>query len=188
MLSTGEGIAIVRGEFLVRLTYKEHRGFVHRLDDFSIVREFDYETFTGQGWGLAYDARRHELLVTDGSDYLYFWDADTMREKRFVRMTLPVAGVAGAAGDPAGRVALHHVNEIEVVNGSLLGNVWYSDVIVRIDLETGVVTRAYDFSGLHTRRGRGEDCFNGIAYDASSGDLFVTGKKWPSIYRVHVLS
>jgi glutamine cyclotransferase len=56
---------------------------------------------------------------------------------------------------------------------------------VKIDPRSGVVTAVYDFSGLH-KPGRGEDCFNGIALDATTGDLFVTGKKWSKIYRVRI--
>jgi hypothetical protein len=48
------------------------------------------------------------------SDYLFFWDADTLAELRFVRVTLP------------GGAPLWHLNELEVVNGSVLANVWYS--------------------------------------------------------------
>lgn len=69
----GEGIALVPPragssanggeELLVQLTYKLGKGFVYRKKDLSLVREFDFATYTGQGWGLAYDAHRHELVV-----------------------------------------------------------------------------------------------------------------------------
>jgi len=51
------------------------------------------------------------------SDYLFFWDADTFVEKRFVKVTLP-------HGEP-----LWHLNELEVINGSILANVWYSNKV-----------------------------------------------------------
>ena len=84
--------------------------------------------------------------MSDGSDYLYFWDADTFEEKRFVRVTLPINqdGAAGVA-------PLWYINELEVVGGALLANVWYADKIVRIDLDTGLVNAVYDFTGLHRR-------------------------------------
>ena len=51
------------------------------------------------------------------SDYLFFWDADTFVETRFVKVALP-------NGEP-----LWHLNELEIVNGSILANVWYSNKV-----------------------------------------------------------
>ena len=30
------------------------------------------------------------------------------------------------------------------------------------------------------------DVFNGIAYDAASGDIYVTGKNWNKLYKVEI--
>jgi glutamine cyclotransferase len=57
----------------VQLTYKEGRGFVyaastdadHRSQG-GPVREFTYDTYTGHGWGLAFDPTHRELVVSDG--------------------------------------------------------------------------------------------------------------------------
>lgn len=54
------------------------------------------------------------LMGPPRSDYLFFWDADTLRETRYVQVTLP------------GGAPLWHLNELEVVNGSVLANVWYA--------------------------------------------------------------
>lgn len=60
---------------LVQLTYKEGRGFVYDAATSSRdgatsqggpVREFQYDTFTGHGWGLAYNPAHRELVVSDG--------------------------------------------------------------------------------------------------------------------------
>jgi glutamine cyclotransferase len=57
----------------VQLTYKEGRGFVYEASTSPSlttqggpVREFNYDTYTGHGWGLAYDANYRELVVSDG--------------------------------------------------------------------------------------------------------------------------
>lgn len=179
----GEGMALVPGGFIVRITYNERRGFVYNSSDFTLISEFDYETYTGQGWGLAYDSKNHELIVSDGSDHLFFWDADTMREKRFLTVTLP--GTKTESGMPH---HLKYINELEVFNGALLGNIWYSEKIVRISLTSGEVEGVYDFSGLPRKRHRGEDCFNGIAHDEVTGDVYLTGKYWKDTFRVRLSS
>ena len=30
------------------------------------------------------------------------------------------------------------------------------------------------------------DVFNGIAYDAATGDIYVTGKNWNKVYKVEI--
>ena len=31
------------------------------------------------------------------------------------------------------------------------------------------------------------DVLNGIAYDATTGRIFITGKKWPKIYEIELI-
>jgi glutamine cyclotransferase len=40
--------------------------------------------------------------------------------------------------------------------------------------------------GPDTADPAGDDVLNGIAYDAKSGHLLVTGKFWPHIYEIHI--
>ena len=47
---------------------------------------FQFQTITNEGWGMTYDAKKDELIVSDGSEYLLFWDPDTFQEKRRVRV------------------------------------------------------------------------------------------------------
>jgi len=45
-----------------------------------------------------------------------------------------------------------------------------------------------DLSGLLTDAEREEtDVLNGIAYDALSGRLFVTGKLWPKLFEIQLV-
>ena len=114
-------------------------------------------------------------MVSDGSNYLFVWDSETHEEKRRIE-------VKTSAGD-----AVNYLNELQYYKGDILANVWYTDVIVRIDLNTGIVKVVYDFKDLWPKRLRheGADCFNGIAL-MENGDLMVTGKNWDSMYRVRL--
>ena len=49
-----------------------------------LIRWVACSTKTGQGWGITTDGT--SLIVSDGSDYLYFWDPETMEETRRVKV------------------------------------------------------------------------------------------------------
>jgi glutamine cyclotransferase len=85
----GEGLTYVDGK-LIQLTYKRKplTGFIYNFTDMSAQPStFNFQTSTGQGWGMTYDSKRKEIVVSDGSDFLLMWDPETMQEKRRVKVT-----------------------------------------------------------------------------------------------------
>jgi glutamine cyclotransferase len=82
------------------------------------------------------------------------------------------------------------LNELEFVKGEIYANVWHSDRIARISPVSGKVLGWIDLSGLLPRAERtgGEAVLNGIAYDAAHDRLFVTGKLWPRLFEIKVVS
>ena len=58
-----------------------------------------------------------------------------------------------------------------------------------INPETGVVEGVVDFSGLLPAEDTFDDTdvFNGIAYDAATGRIFVTGKRWNKLFEVEIV-
>ena len=74
------------------------------------------------------------------------------------------------------------------MRGRILANVWQSNSIVVIDPATGHVTAQIDLGGLLGAEDRagGVDVLNGIAYDAGTDRLFVTGKLWPKIFELRL--
>ena len=163
----GEGLALLRGE-LFQLTYKEGRCFVYDAATLEKKRELRYD---GEGWGLTTDGTR--FIMSDGSPVLTFRDATTFAPLKTVT-------VLGASGPIA------NINELEWVNGFLLANVWETNVIVRIDLESGRIVQTIDLAYLpEPRRGATEDdVLNGIAWDDAGGRLFVTGKRWSHVFQI----
>ncbi|MEL6536464.1 MAG: glutaminyl-peptide cyclotransferase, partial [Bacteroidota bacterium] len=79
-----------------------------------------------------------------------------------------------------------NLNELEMIDGYLYANVWMTDLIAKIDLATGRVLAYIDMAGLlpaGQRTGQ-EDVLNGIAYDASTQRIYLTGKNWPTVFEV----
>ncbi|ARK13398.1 glutaminyl-peptide cyclotransferase [Fibrella sp. ES10-3-2-2] len=80
-----------------------------------------------------------------------------------------------------------NLNELEYINGYVLANVWQTNRIVQIDLATGNVVGDLSMeailpAGLNTK----ENVLNGIAYRPDEGALYVTGKNWPSLFKLQV--
>lgn len=161
-----EGLALAP-QGLVQLTWQNDTGFVYDPATLALRRQFKY---AGDGWGLCYDGT--SLAMTDGSDTLAFRAPDTFAVQRSVRVVMN--------GTP-----LRSINELECANRSVYANVWHKDFIVRIDPATGVVLERIDAAGLLTgSEAAGADVLNGIAYDPANGLFYITGKRWPKLFKV----
>lgn len=166
----GEGLTELNGK-VFSLTWQGGKGFIWNAGDLNRVGEFDYQ---GEGWGLTTDGTR--LILSDGTDRLRFFDPDTLTETGFVTVTI-------------GGRRLTRLNELEWIDGEVWANVWQTDFIVRIDPATGVVKSVVDLRTLMPDRAGmdpADDVLNGIAWDQEGRRLFVTGKRWPSVFEIRV--
>jgi glutamine cyclotransferase len=167
----GEGITICGNE-IIQLTWQSHIGFVYDKDSFELLQEFNYST---EGWGITYDGTR--LIMSDGTSTLHFLDPQSFVEIGQLEVF-----------DDNGPVT--RLNELEYIKGEIYANVWQTDRIAIIAPETGRVTGWIDLGGLLTAEDRSEpvDVLNGIAYDAATDRLFVTGKLWPKLFEIELIS
>ncbi|MCZ6835211.1 MAG: glutaminyl-peptide cyclotransferase [Planctomycetota bacterium] len=169
----GEGIVIHDGK-LIQLTWQNKVGFIRDLESFSILKEFTYE---GEGWGITNDGTNY--IMSDGTSTLRFLDPQTMEVIKTMRVR-------------DGDLSIRKINELEMYKGDLLANIWESNRIARISLETGAVIDWIDLSELRKEimtnavPGQRPDVLNGIAYDAQGDRLFVTGKRWPFLYEIRL--
>lgn len=163
----GEGITILDGR-IYQLTWQSHIGFVYNLETFEQEKTF---FLAGEGWGITHDG--DQLIVSDGTHYLRFLDPDTLQETHRVAVM--------ANGTP-----VNYINELEYINGEVWANVWYQDILVRIDPASGNVIGVVNMAGLYPQRGNRDEVLNGIAWDAVSKRLFVTGKLWRELYEIRV--
>ena len=166
----GEGLALV-GDRLVQLTWKAGLAFVYDIETLTPV---DTLTYDGEGWGLCHDGER--LVMSDGSSSLEMRDARTFEP-------------LGSLGVTRDGYTASGLNELECVDGHIFANVFQSHEIVRIDAATGRVTGVIDAYSLSLLAGRPADpdaVLNGIARDGESGNFFVTGKLWPTVFEVAI--
>jgi glutamine cyclotransferase len=160
------------GSTLVQLTWQNHLVLIYDRASFRLLRTLPY---SGEGWGLTQDGKN--LILSDGTARLHFLDPESLREVRQVTVT--------DHGKP-----VTELNELEFVHGQIYANIWHSDRIARISPATGRVLGWIDLSGLlaPSQRSSAEAVLNGIAYNAVGDRLFVTGKLWPKLFEIKVLS
>jgi len=162
-----EGVTRV-GDQLIQLTWQNNVAFFWDVETFVLRDRVSYQ---GEGWGLCYDGDR--LIMTDGQPALTFRDPVTFEETGRIDVTLD--------GQP-----VNALNELECVGDVVWANIWRTDLIVRIDPATGQVTGVVDASELDVDvAAAGEAVLNGIAWDESTQSFYITGKYWPTMFRVN---
>ena len=171
----GEGLTVV-GEDIIQLTWQSGTAIVYDRGTLQTVRQHGYE---GEGWGLC--AMDDVLIMSDGSDGLARRDPQTFELLGTVTVT---------ASDYEGR--LDYLNELECVEGMVIANVWQTERLLVIDPESGRVVAAIDAGPLvddvrQNSAASNIDVLNGVAFDESSGTLWMTGKLWPRLYRVRIV-
>ncbi len=163
----GEGISIVHNK-LYQLTWKEKKVFVYDVNTFKKEQEFNWNQ--GEGWGMTTDGI--SLFISTGSSNIYVVDPINFQVKKTISVQ-----------DNDGLVS--NLNSLQYVKGKIFANIWLTQTIDVIDVSTGRVVQQLDCSNLLASSGKetgNEAEFNGIAYDSTHRELFVTGKYWPVIF------
>lgn len=169
----GEGITIFR-DSIYQLTYQNKIAFVYDLNNFKRIKSFVLPF--AEGWGITHDSLT--LIISDGSNRLYFVDPDSFRVAKTVYVT--------NAHCPMG-----NINELEFVNGFVYANVWQTNKIIKIDPADGKVVASLDLTGIIDKAGvqylaQKIDVLNGIAYNSLSNTFLITGKYWPAIFEIQI--
>jgi len=160
----GEGITILQDK-VFQLTWKSGKGFVYDLATFDLIREFN---IPGEGWGLTNNGEN--LILGNGTDQILFLDIESLQVTRSINVK--------RKGKPQ-----YFLNELEYVKNEIWANVWKTDQILRINPSTGEVIGVLDLSIISERQSE-DDVANGIAWDAQSNRIFVTGKFWKYVYQI----
>ena len=164
-----EGLTLLNGR-LYQLTWQHGVGFIYDANTFAKLGEFRY---SGEGWGLTTDGQ--SLILSDGTNHIRFFDPEEFKLSRSIEVV------------DRGRPVLE-LNELEFIKGEIYANIWHNQRIARIDPQTGHLNGWVDLTGLSKLSGATEEegVLNGIAYDAGSDRLFVTGKLWAKLFEIRL--
>ncbi len=172
-----EGMTILNDK-IYQITWREFTGFVYDMD-FNPLKEFRYQ---GEGWGLTNDGTN--LIMSQGTHVIKFIDPENLQ-------TIRTIVVNREDGKP-----LYDINELEYVNGEIWANIWRAsdpavlgkpNHIARIDPASGKILGWIDLGGIAPDEVKDDEkTLNGIAYDAASDRIFVTGKKWKKLFEIEI--
>lgn len=164
----GEGLTVTDSA-MWQLTWRNHIAYERDPKTLKVRRQVHY---SGEGWGICDQSDPDRLVMSNGSDTLTFRNPDTFKPTGKVQVT--------AAGKP-----VTQINELECVGNVVYANIWKTNTIMRIDVATGKVTGEIDASGLlPPAQAKKADVLNGIAAVPGSDAFFITGKRWPVLFRV----
>jgi glutaminyl-peptide cyclotransferase len=161
----GEGIADA-GNRIWQLTYQNGVAIEWDKATLAQLREVPLH---GDGWGLCRDGDR--LIRSDGSATLHFHSLEDMHETG--SMTVTYRGVEATG-----------LNSLYCSGNQIWANVFPTNAIAQIDATSGTVETLIRADGLlDTPHQADVDVLNGITR-LDNGDFLLTGKNWPTMYRV----
>ena len=163
----GEGVTIFNGK-LYQLTYKKQKVLVYDVNTLERLNEFTFKS--KEGWGLTHNDKY--LIMSDGTHVLSFIEPETFKTVYTLHVTNH-------------KNIINNINELEYVDGYIYANIWLTQTIVKIEASTGRIVTTYnmnamikDMNSYHT------DVLNGIAYNPDNQLFYLTGKYYPTTFKV----
>ncbi|MFL1895677.1 glutaminyl-peptide cyclotransferase [Aquimarina sp. 2-A2] len=167
-----EGLTIFKDK-IYQLTWLAKQGFIYNLETLEEEGTFAYNQ-SKEGWGLCNDGRK--IYKSDGTEKIWILNPDTLAEEGFIQVT-------------TNKGVKTKFNELEWIDGKIYANTWQKDGIAIINPKNGALEGVIDFSKLRNRLTDHPDLdvLNGIAYQKSTKQIFVTGKNWDKLFEIKVL-
>ena len=164
----GEGITFFNNR-IYQLTYKTKIGFIYNLENMALVDSFHFEST--EGWGMTHDEQY--LIMDDGTNILTYLDPTTLKTVKKLQVY-----------DDKDQVL--YLNELEYSDGFIYANLWTTNLILKIDPQTGKVLAKIDLEGILTLSNTDKqvDVLNGIAIDPVTKKMYVTGKLYPKLFEI----
>lgn len=168
---------------IYQLSWQNHLVFMYDANNLKPIGQLNW---SGEGWGLTNDG--NSLIISDGSDKLYFVEPGTLKLKNILSVV-----------DQYG--PLNNLNELEMVEGYIFANRWQYDYILKIDPANGHVVGTLNMKDFLQKNSRSDlgylkqpgstavesgAVLNGIAYDKEKKSLYITGKLWPELFEVRL--
>ena len=168
----GEGLSILNNK-IFQLTWESGKGFVYDVESFEKIKDFNYNQ-SKEGWGICNDG--NVLYKSDGTDKIWMLDPETLEEKEFIETYTNKGKIVG-------------INELEWVNGKIYANRYQLDGVAIINPKNGAIDGVIDFRSLKKKvtQHPGLDVLNGLAWNAETNTLFVTGKRWDKLFEVKII-
>ncbi len=174
-----EGLAVL-DEKLFQFSWKENLVFIYdaiKAQTASYLRATKVP-YLGEAWGVT--AFNNKLLLSDGTTKLHFLNPINLE-------------IEDSFEVKEGAKPLDDLNELEIIEGSIWSNVWGDMNIFVINPDSGCVVKKlnfikfYEFATKYASTNNPdydpwEHVLNGIAYDSTNRQIYITGKNWRYIF------
>ncbi len=163
----GEGITILN-DTIYQIVWQKQKCFVYTLD-FKQVNSFDYE---GEGWGLTNNGK--SIIMSNGTAEIVWRNQRTFKiEKKIYAFS--------------NENDFQNLNELELIEGKLMANVYTQNYMIEIDTSNGKVLSKIDCAGIVEKGMVGNaNVLNGIAYNPNSKKTYLTGKFWSQLFEIQI--
>ena len=171
-----EGITILDNN-IYQLTWQEDEGFIYDLNSFEKTGTFAYNQ-SKEGWGLCNNGEK--IFKSDGTEKIWILDPETLAETTYIQPTTNTS-------------IKSKFNELEWVDGMIYANTYQFPSVAIINPGSGAIEGIISFKGLQEKLGNKNkldprnDVLNGIAYNPNTNKLYVTGKKWDTLFEVKII-
>ena len=166
----GEGMTQF-GDTIYQITWREKTCFVYDRETFRQKKTFAYQ---GEGWGLTNDGTH--LIMSDGTSRIRFLNPETFQLVRLIEVR-------------DGNDSVTKINELEYIHGEIWANMLGSKYIVRINPTNGRVIGWINCTNFFPKEIPPDDperVLNGIAFDAETNRIYITGKLWPVLHELQL--
>lgn len=163
------------------MTYREGNVFVFDKDTLSIIKQLKMPKQMEEGWGLTHD--EENIYASDGTARIFKINPENFTVTDIMEVK-----------DKHGK-SVHYINELELVGDYIYGNVLPLNVVIKINKDTAIIEKVYDFTKLHDIQmshvkkdnaawDSSNNVLNGIAYRKATDTFLITGKEYNFIFEV----
>jgi len=153
---------------IILITWKEQTAYYFNTS-LDVQRTTPYK---GEGWGLTHN--NSHLIMSNGSSYVQLRSPQAFTLQKNIYVT-------------ENNTPVTNLNELAYRDGYVYANVWKTDDIVKINLSTGNVQDRYTFPQnelLTSEQQKHADVLNGVMN--KNNTIYITGKKYPYIYKTNI--
>ena len=170
---------------LYQLTYKEKEILLYSFPNLELKTKITMPSDLREGWGMSPGKEKDEFFATDGSEKIFILKINNETKELNVKSYLKVT----YNNNP-----IYRLNEL-IYNGIYIYcNVYFENVILKINPNNGEVMNIYDMQPLVNyelnngklteQRINTGDVLNGITYIPEKNTFILTGKLWDYYYEI----
>ena len=181
-----EGIAgCYINNLIYQLTYKEKEILLYSFPNLELKNKIKMPSELREGWGLCNGMKNNEFFATDGSDKIFILKINEDNNEISVKSQIKVT---------KNMRPIHRLNELIYDGVYIYCNVYFENVILKINPYNGEVMNVYNMQPLidyelkngklnNIRLNQG-DVLNGIVYIPEKKSFILTGKLWDFYYEI----